>query len=1343
MLRARIRETIFILATATGLCGQSVILGSSWFPIGPAPIVGGQTYGGGRVDVAGRSTVIAVNPTNPDDVWLGTAAGGVWHSVNGGQNWVPMSDDQESLAIGAIALDGCAASGCSVIYLGTGENAIRRDTYYGAGVLVGSFSGGEFNTFSWTQRGADLFRRASITKLLLDPSSNYPNKTIYVALSSGVTASASESTNTAPAPPMGYGVYKSTDTGASWTKLTVPGSDGARATDLEMDLGNPQVLYAGFFGKGVFKSTNGGANWCPITPGIALPVGCSASVWAPAPTSGFDFVEIALYQPAAATMYATLGYCPNPIVDSCGPAIYKSTDSGANWTRTRVEDPSLGLSFNCPRAYSRYTHALTVHPSNPATLYLGGTEMCRSDNSGANFTDLGSNTVHPDHHDLVFPDPANPNKLYDSSDGGFAYSTDGGISWMSGNTDLQITGFQSVASSPLTGRIIGGTQDNGTQIWMGSRAWTHINDGDSGFTIMDKGNANFLFDTRFELSPNRANGTAFGSIFGPALSSADPTAFYPPLVQDPNSPFPVYIGTNRLFKSGDRLATPVVWTAVSPDLGTASFFPDINGNDNITAITVAPSDSNRIYLGYYGGGLFVTNSACATIACWQDRGGVAHGLPAGVTITRIAVHPTNRDIAWVALSGFAGSAHIFKTTNAGANWFASAGGVPGSLAVNTISVEPSAASNLWAGTDRGVYKSTNGGDSWLPFNNGLPNAPVYEISIDETHRRVYAATHGRGMFVITEPFLSNFEGWVNNQMWDIPVYGNGFLPNQSCTMQIIRLNSTACATGSTDARGGTIETDSTGRLITNNGGFYMGQPVAFACFNGKCLGNTPITDCNQPGNPITSVVAKCGALTGVDAVLGCPRSPNPPSSGLGSGLGGGPAAEVGALKSAAPREAAGDGVVQLFPTLQVGDGSTRLLCKVDVPVMASDRGDAFAERARNAVNASLGCAGSGVRAIFSGDGPTVDREDEGEGERRMLLSAPSLSGGQLITSMHAAPGQFGGSCFSVDGLGVPQLNALSILRIKLETGTGGAAGGTIDIDERSPVGSCSILVPTAAGDTANQLAAKIGAAFQAPGIPGPHPRCPSRVNMRDITREADSIISVAATGLTLCVRDPRVGFSLSPEEIETLTDSQPPVTTATANPGPNLNGWNNTDVTVTLTATDNGGSGVVNIRYSATGAQPVVPTTVPGNMGTIVVRTEGITVITFYATDAFGNQEAPQSITVRIDKTKPRVTGPPVQGGCILSPADGRLVPLGTAAASDALSGLVPGSLAMAASSNEAQSGLFAGDQPGDIVQDGLTLSLRAERGPVGNGRVYTITATATDLAGNVQNCLTTCLVPK
>src|SRR6202007_2848114 len=95
------------------------------------------------------------------------------------------------------------------------------------------------------------------------------------------------------------------------------------------------------------------------------------------------------------------------------------------------------------------------------------------------------------------------------------------------------------------------------------------------------------------------------------------------------------------------------------------------------------------------------------------------------------------------------------------------------IPTNTITLETN--SIFWVGTDNGVYRSADGGNTWSRYGVGLPNVPVYEISIDSTRGRLYAGTHGRGTYILTQPFLSNFEGWVNNDIWDVPVYGNGYV----------------------------------------------------------------------------------------------------------------------------------------------------------------------------------------------------------------------------------------------------------------------------------------------------------------------------------------------------------------------------------------------------------------------------------------------------------------------------------------------------------------------------------------------------------------------------------------
>ena len=1120
---------------APAMRGQSVIQGINWFPIGPADYANGQTQGDSRVHASGRATIIAVNPSNPNDVWLGTAGGGVWHSTNGGVNWLPMSDNEASLAIGSIALDGCDVSGCAVIYVGTGENGIRRDTYYGMGLLIGSTSGGEIKQFGWTLMGASLFKFASITNVVLDPSTSGSSKVIYVSVSSGVTASATESSVTAPPPPQGYGIYKSTNQGSSWTHLTVPGSGGARSTDLVMDPQSNTTLYAGFFGKGIFKTTDGGAHWCPLNAGIALPPGCVAATGLPNPgTTTFDSVRLAIRHPSAASpavLYAILGNCPDPIGNGpvfggyCNSPLFKTTDGGATWTQVNAAVPT---------GFSRYHQALTIDLNDSATVYFGGLTLSKSTDSGQTFNAMGAN-VHPDHHDLVFPDPSNLNRIYNVNDGGFVFSSDGGNTWTSGNSDLQITGFQSISFSPLTSRIIGGTQDNGTEMWVGTRVWNHSDDGDSASTVMDLDDVMTMFDLYVSVDPRRSTDggvCCFWPSITTGLTTTDPAAFYAPIVEAAAAPHNLYFGSNRLYRSGDKGSN---WTAVSPVLGgTSPVFPDIGVSNVITAIAVAPSNGNRVYIGYYDGQMFVTNSACTTPACWTAIGGKPKGLPSA-PITRIAVDPNNADVAYATYSGFGTGPHLFKTTNAGSSWAAANSGLP-AIPTNTVTVENS--TTLWAGTDDGVYLSTNSGSTWAKYGTGLPHVPVYEIGVDTVRGRLYAGTHGRGTFIITQPFLSNFEGWVNNDIWDIPVYGNGYVGTLAnpvgspCTMQIIQQNGAVCAASTTDAMGGTISFDSSGNIVTSKGGFWNGKTVAWACFNGSCIGGKTIAQCNPPGNPITSVTISCGGQVGIDHILGCPAQANPPSSILGlsgmpagGGAGGGGAAPP--APESAPLPAANFDVIAAVQ----GRNGVQTLCTANVALPAGTKPEDALMKTRDAVNSTAACQQSSVKAEVRGIPPESPRgEDLKESPPNLRLHAPLAVGGQLFTAVHAAPGSATSTCFDVSGIGSPLRNQVAVMKVDLETLPGGAAGGDVTVREGSNLGACTTKVHVDPGESAAQIASDLAKAFQAPGVPGPA-ACPASQNPRDITPDGTSIISVLASELRVCNTDPNLGILIGPKEL--------------------------------------------------------------------------------------------------------------------------------------------------------------------------------------------------------------------
>ena len=432
-------------------------------------------------------------------------------------------------------------------------------------------------TWSWAPKGESLFSLASVIDVILDPTTSGSSKRIYVAVSSGVTASATESTITGPAPGMGFGIYRSDSDGVSWSPLTIAKTGGAKPTDLKTDTKDSNVLFAGFMGKGIFKGVRNPISdaftWCPLNPGTGGAVCPGATGLPDVNASPFDFVEIAINHSGggSAVLYGVFGNCTDPISTGCNARIYESKDGGTTWSLRNGA---------APVGYSRYTHVLTTYPSDPAKMLYGAIGLYLSFNSAADFNSNGiagdddivakggGNQLHPDTHDIVFANPAaactmqscnlggNTCTVYAVNDGGFYFSTDSGCTFTARNDGLQITGFQSISASADTPIVIGGTQDNGTPLFSGSSTWAYKTGADSCSTLIDLDTPMQTYDITtvdYTITRQVQRSTSGGSdVWWPTsytTSGNEDASFYPPMVQDPSAPHPIYLGTTRLYKS--------------------------------------------------------------------------------------------------------------------------------------------------------------------------------------------------------------------------------------------------------------------------------------------------------------------------------------------------------------------------------------------------------------------------------------------------------------------------------------------------------------------------------------------------------------------------------------------------------------------------------------------------------------------------------------------------------------------------------------------------------------------------------------------------------------------------
>ena len=459
-----------------------------WSPLGPQPILHGQGLSAvgfcgtaPRLHASGRATEIAFGAL-PSTVYLGTANGGVWKSIDGGAFWTVLTDKEPSLAVGALAVVPNANTARDVIYAGTGEGNQGCDSEFGQGILK-STDGGH----SWTQLGEPTpFDRMTFTRIAVAPKAGAAGQDVlYAGTRTGFTNSAAFICLGAMS--INPGLFKSTDGGVTWIQMSgsgglpAAGGDPGAATDLVLDPANSNTVYVAIAGTksnsgGLWKSTDGGASWTQFTAAknhfpqaaarINLDISADgSSLWAARTADGSTFDNV-----------------------------YLSTNRGATWTAGGGALPKIGATGCLKENQEFYDMVVRGDPSGFAnTVLLGLTGIYRSTDRGTKWTFIGTG-IHGDFHDLAII----PEGIFAANDGGLFLSPNDGIAWDSSpNDQLSITQFQSVALPPSGTGMIGGTQDNGTNVFTAGLGWEHGDDGDGGYTAIDPSSPNIVFAEHF------------------------------------------------------------------------------------------------------------------------------------------------------------------------------------------------------------------------------------------------------------------------------------------------------------------------------------------------------------------------------------------------------------------------------------------------------------------------------------------------------------------------------------------------------------------------------------------------------------------------------------------------------------------------------------------------------------------------------------------------------------------------------------------------------------------------------------------------------------------------------
>jgi hypothetical protein len=716
---------------------------ASWSPLGPAPIPNGGTDTGTGA-VSGRVTAVAVHPTNPNIVYVGTAQGGVWRTLDGGAHWVPIFDSAKSLSIGSVAI---APSSPSTVYVGTGEPSQSLDSYAGVGlyridnadtspVLVGPIDPVVSFDVGGTPTSIHAFSGMSIGVIKVHPTNP---AIVFVGTSFGFIGASGSFPRGGSIPPLPQaGLFRTTNGTAAassvgFTHLTVRPEDhsntfdvGSEISDLTLEPGNPNNLIAGAFDfsanahTGIWRSTNALAATPTFTQRFATGDAEDRSVFA----------------------INKVGSTVTVVEAHGGLSVGKmerSVDGGATWSAVTVPNFCISQCW--------YDIAIAMDPASASTILLGGTanfggpNVLKSTNAGGTWArqDVG---LHSDTHAFAIA-PSNHSIMFTGNDGGVWSSANEGTSWTNRNTSgFSATQFESLAVHPADENFtIGGTQDNGTNLRSSAGGWSQVRGGDGGSTVIDRnavGTSNVTMYHTFSgpsVESSTNSGTSWSTAFGDATS--DSSLFYPPLGRGPGTPNTVYLGTTKLRRSANGGATD---TVVSQTFGSA-----------ISAIGIAPTNDNVRLIGLTSGAAELTTTGSSTLT------NVTGPWPS-LYVARTVIDPHTATTAYVTLDGFAGGtdpAHsqIWKTTNlstSGTTWTSAGSGMP-DVPVNAFAIDPANSNDLFAGTDIGVYRSLNGGASWTPFGTGLPIVAVFDLAVvapGTPNAVLRAATHGRGMWQI-------------------------------------------------------------------------------------------------------------------------------------------------------------------------------------------------------------------------------------------------------------------------------------------------------------------------------------------------------------------------------------------------------------------------------------------------------------------------------------------------------------------------------------------------------------------------------------------------------------------
>lgn len=640
----------------------------------------------------GRVNIVRFHPKDEKNIWIGSATGGVWHTIDGGKTWENFPFTQFlSLGVSDIAI---SPTDPNIVYVATGDADGSLGTggsFYSIGVIKTTDGG---KTWNVTNLAYELANTTVISRLQVKKD----NPNVVLAATNN-------------------GIYKTTNGGADWQRVGVQ----ANFRDLELKPNDNNFVYAATFGNRssinyIYLSKDFGDTWT-LSESISRAGRIQLAVTPDAPEN--------LYVLASSSYHE--GFHSFRVSEDAGNTYTVMSDSNTagnplNWGYNISPDR---------RGQSSYDLCLAVNPSDKNSIIMGGIDCHYSSDQGktwnksTNVSGRPNSVIHVDMHDLEYCQQSEI--IYLCNDGGIYISKDEGKSWEDLSDGLSITQYYKISCSTTNPNLIlGGAQDNGTSMFYDGE-WHQIYGGDGMLCQIDPKNDKNMWVSIYNGKIYKSSdlGKTFTPFVDKSKTDNNDGAWITPFIIDPNNTNTAYVGFANIWKTTNGGFS---WQKLTNYGATQQVF---------TQMAMAPSNSNYIYASKNNNMILSKDGGINWTTLEVNESAI---------ITSITVHPDKPDEYWYTLSGFNPARKVIYYN--GKEFINLTGNLP-NVPVNSIAYVKNSNDKLYIGTDIGMFYSDSKSNNWENINGNLPNVIINDLKIFYPQNgtpKLRAGTYGRGVW---------------------------------------------------------------------------------------------------------------------------------------------------------------------------------------------------------------------------------------------------------------------------------------------------------------------------------------------------------------------------------------------------------------------------------------------------------------------------------------------------------------------------------------------------------------------------------------------------------------------